>query len=540
MINSITLSTIKNSKRAIAIIVLGLCFLYLITLVNSKSATNLEHHITAITMHKSAEPIDISSVAPTISWHKLKSGKFNLGKHQYALVKIQLAQSKTLSPDGLILAIANNNVFNDAVLHYQQNNLFLNKTLKASTNDGKLLSIKLFEETLPEQLFLSLSGRYLRGELLIYTPREFTQYIKMASIKDGIYFGITALFLLISWLSYMYSRQSIFLKYSALLSVMFLWVAAGEGWIKSYFPQTHALPFFTANSLGLLFFIIFTNFSIYYLKLDHNASKSSWLLKYSQRLLLFIWLCYCLSFNRSEPTLYQAIYGLALFTCLIVLVTSFIAALRSLPALGKQGGFYIAAFVVFLFCGITSGLSMTNIINFHIGWTLIKTSSIAEMILLASGLMYWYQNSLTKLVNEQKKYNEVQMELISTKQQLAENENLLETKQSNISLCPQIAKVVTLIDKALYIKAAGNYSEIIYLDGKVVKVILVESNLQAIENALGSEKLIRCHKSYLINRNLNFKLTRRTSADFDLVIGQHHVPVGRKYLKDTRLIFNKK
>ena len=78
---------------------------------------------------------------------------------------------------------------------------------------------------------------------------------------DGLYFGIISLILLLSILSFVILRKTIFIKYSALLTFMFLWVAAGEGWLKSSFPQTQGLPFFTPNALGLLFFITFAYFN---------------------------------------------------------------------------------------------------------------------------------------------------------------------------------------------------------------------------------------------------------------------------------------
>ncbi len=538
MINSIRLPTLKTASSTLCCVLLALSTLYLLTQLYNENTAISQNSTAAINIHKSNTPVTLPLKESRIRWKNMEAGAFNLGVHQYALVQLSLTQAQRHSVEGLIIAIAKNNIFTDAILHYQQGNLLIKKQLSASTSDNKLLSIKVPDDALLNPLHLSLSGRYLRGELLIYTPIEFAQYIKNTAIKDGVYVGIAALFLLSSILAYLVLQKSIFIKYAALLTSMFLWIAAGEGWLISYFPQLQNLAFFTANSLGLLFFITFAYFSYDYLKLNHYVAKTGLILKYSQWLLLIIWLCYCLSFNQAEPSLYQAAYALALVTCFVVLNTAFISAMRSLPNHGKQAKFYLAALGVFLLCGVISGLSMTNIIDFHVGWTLIKTSSLAEMILLATGLMYWYQNSMNKLINEQKQYNAAQAELISTKQQLAEKEALLITQPSSTPPSPQIAKVIALLDKTLYIKAAGNYCDVIYQDKETVKEALIDTKLQAIEAALGTDKLIRCHRSYLINVRCKFMLTRRTSADYDLVLAQHRIPVGRKYLKDIQRRFS--
>ncbi|WP_407644847.1 LytTR family transcriptional regulator DNA-binding domain-containing protein [Flocculibacter collagenilyticus] len=53
---------------------------------------------------------------------------------------------------------------------------------------------------------------------------------------------------------------------------------------------------------------------------------------------------------------------------------------------------------------------------------------------------------------------------------------------------------------------------------KIVKQILINTNLQTIEKALSKNKLIRCHKSYLVKPDGNFNPSRRTSADYYLAL----------------------
>lgn len=505
---------------------------------NSKRSANPQNYVTNVTIHKSDIPVTLGIINEGLNWQPMNKEMFNLGSHDYALMRVQIEPSRLHSPDGFIFAIARNNIFTDVMLHYQHGNMLVEKLLTPSNTDNKLLSIKLATETINTPVYISISGRYLRGELLITTPKEFALYIKNSSIKDGIYVGIVSLILLFSILSFVILRETIFIKYGALLSCMFLWVAAGEGWLKSTFPQIQGFPFFTPNALGLLFFISFAYFSYDYLKLDQTQSKSGQLLKYNQRLLIFIWLCYCVSFERADPTLYQIVYGLALFNCLVILTVTFTIAIRSLLSQRKQAIFYLCAFIVFVVSSVISGLSVANIIDYYAGWSFIKVSSLIEMLFLASGLIYGYKVTLIKHEEKEQQHNIVQEKLSSTQQQLTKSNAIIEKQKNSPAICPQMAKVVTILDKALFIKATGNYSEIVYQNGANTKELLIDTNLQAIENALGTKTIIRCHKSYMVKVGMNFKLTRRTSADYDLVLKEHRIPVGRKYLKDIRLVFN--
>ncbi|ATC94165.1 7TM diverse intracellular signaling domain-containing protein [Pseudoalteromonas tunicata] len=532
MTNSIKLPTIKHGKQSIILLSILICFTYFLT--QSKSSAVTQGYVADVSIHKSDSPISLNAANDAFNWQPIKEGNFNLGNHRYSLIRIQLDQSVLPSPDGLVLVIARNNIFTDAILLYQHDNVTQEKLLTPSSTDNKLLSIKLTKETIKNPVYISISGRYLRGELFVLTPKEFTDRIKKSSLIDGIYFGIISLFLLFSILSYVFFRQTIFLKYGALLTSIFLWVAAGEGWLKSTFPQIQGVPFFTPNSLGILFFITFAFFSYDYLKLKQKKTKAGSLLKYNQRMLIFIWLCYCVSFERTDPTMYQIAYGLALLNCLIVLAITFIIAVRTLSSKGKQGVFYLCALIVFVIGSVISGLSVANIIDYFVGWTLIKVSSFIEVLILASGLMYGYKVALTSQEDKDKQHSIVQANIISTQKELAESSTIIENNKNSRSLCPQIAKIVALLDKVLYVKAAGNYSEIVYRHGTTTKEQLVDTNLQTIEKALGSEKIIRCHKSYLVKVDTHFILKRRTSADYDLIVEEHLIPIGRKYLKDIR------
>ncbi|MEW6995435.1 7TM diverse intracellular signaling domain-containing protein [Colwelliaceae bacterium MEBiC 14330] len=544
LINSRHFFKIVRDNLTAFLVIFVIAILYLLTLaMTKKSALEIVGvvNLAISTSNSPVFPIDTNfkKFESTQSWLNLSGGAFNLGSKRYGLVQIKLSESESQRSDEVVIALTKNNVFTGSTLYFRQGGTLRKIPLAPTTNDDKLLSTTLPNNSADQVLYLALSGSYLRGEIHILTPNEFTQYIKKTAVKNGVYVGIVTLFLLLSLLSYFIFKKSIFIKYAALLSAMFLWIAAGEGWLKSYFPVTQGLPFFTANSLGLLFFIAFAYFSYDYLKLNDQTSNIAKILKYSQTFLILIWFGYCLLFNHLNSWLYQVFYGIALISCFSVLITSFIAATRSLAKNNLQSRFYIAALSVFIFCSVISGLSISNILDIYLGWSFIKVSSLIEMCLLASGLMYWFRESMVKLVDGEVQYQAVTAQLATTQKQLTESKAWLESQQNNPILCPHIAKVVALIDKILYIKAAGNYSEVIYQDGRVVKNLLVDINLHTIENALVSKKILRCHKSYLVRFESGFTLTRRTSADYDLVLAQHRIPVGRKYLKSIRLLYNR-
>ncbi|MFW8590125.1 7TM diverse intracellular signaling domain-containing protein [Glaciecola sp. 2405UD65-10] len=536
MINSIKLPAIKQGEQLVILLPILFCFIYLLS--KNISSTAQQGYVANVEIHKSDNPIPLDAADDAFNWQPMKNGSFNLGRHSNGLIRIQLDHSKLPYQGDLVFAIARNNIFTDAILYYHHKNMLEEKLLTPSTIDNKLLSNTLTKEAINSPVYISISGRYLRGELLILTAKEFASYIKSSSVKDGIYFGFIILFLLFSLLGYVYFRQAIFLKYAALLICMFLWVAAGEGLLVSTFPQIQGLPFFTPNGLGLLFFICFAYFSYDYLKLADRQSKASQLLKYSQSILIFIWLCYCVSFERADPTLYQIVYGLALLKCLLVVAVTFVTAIRTTSDQRKRSRYYLCALIAFVICSVISGLSVTNIIDYYAGWTFIKVSFLIEMLLLASGLIYGYKVTLTNYEDKTQQHKIVEEKLTSTQQKLAESSSIIENNNNRTSLCPQIAKVIALLNKTLFIKATGNYSEIVYQNGASTKELLVDTNLQAIENALGAQTIIRCHKSYMVKAGVNYKLTRRTSADFDLTFAEHRIPVGRKYLKNIRSAFN--
>jgi Response regulator of the LytR/AlgR family len=143
------------------------------------------------------------------------------------------------------------------------------------------------------------------------------------------------------------------------------------------------------------------------------------------------------------------------------------------------------------------------------------------------------------MVTENLKYNLTQRHLTADSDMLTDGEDTAETTSSekviisgnthrNISLSPE---------KILFVEAAGNYMIINHIDhnGKPVQTQL-RATINQIETQLQEyEKIIRCHRAFLINMSY---VTETIKNSAGLLIKMHHVkkpiPVSRTYTKSVK------
>jgi len=85
----------------------------------------------------------------------------------------------------------------------------------------------------------------------------------------------------------------------------------------------------------------------------------------------------------------------------------------------------------------------------------------------------------------------------------------------------------------LYIKADGNYCTIFYKEENSVNKKMLRSSLKNIENKVKSdEKIIRCHKSYIINMSKVTNMTGNARGyNFFLNEIDYAIPVSRNFPK---------
>ncbi|WP_448549429.1 7TM diverse intracellular signaling domain-containing protein [Thalassotalea fusca] len=468
----------------------------------------------------------------------LGNGYFNLGSLPHAVIKISAQHDHLVDDRTYKLSISRNNIFTPMYLVYEQEGEVVRQLLKPTSSNGKLVWLSLPEVSADKAMYLELSGKYLRGRIAILTEQQLIDNLQLNSAYSGAYYGMAGLVILASLFIALIAQSLNYASYSFLLLVTVLWISAGEGWLLAIVPTIHALPFFTANSLGMMCLIALAMFSSQYLQLRVISKPQYQILRWSRRYLSFVWLLYCVFFRNVPDALYQAIYAMTVIVGLIVLFVSFAGALTSWRRGRKQAAYYLCALTVFVIVGVTQALSMVAIMPWQVSWHSIQLASMMEIFLLGVGFVVWHRQQIEEL-------NQVDAELNTKKKELAlaqlDIEQLKKNMSENLvpaSLTPQIAQVVSLLPNTLFIKASGNYAEVHTIKGATFSDTLIDCNLQTIEDALGQQRLIRCHKSYLILPTLPYQLLRRSSADFDLVINNHKIPVGRKFLSQIRAKFD--
>jgi DNA-binding LytR/AlgR family response regulator len=62
------------------------------------------------------------------------------------------------------------------------------------------------------------------------------------------------------------------------------------------------------------------------------------------------------------------------------------------------------------------------------------------------------------------------------------------------------------LKELLFVEAQENYSRIVYLDNNELKERLLRVTLKNIEKQVTDENIVRCHRSYMINTLVSFKI----------------------------------
>lgn len=97
-------------------------------------------------------------------------------------------------------------------------------------------------------------------------------------------------------------------------------------------------------------------------------------------------------------------------------------------------------------------------------------------------------------------------------------------------------RLVVAADSLFYIEASDNYVDIHYLNkGRIVNFLL-RNSLKNIEKSFSDRKLLRCHRSYIVNAN-KVRIIRKTEEglciDFDYD-GIPNIPISKTY--STRVL----
>ena len=93
----------------------------------------------------------------------------------------------------------------------------------------------------------------------------------------------------------------------------------------------------------------------------------------------------------------------------------------------------------------------------------------------------------------------------------------------------------------LYIQSSDNYIDICYENNNSVQHKLVRNTLSAVEKSIKHPALVRCHRSFIINKNHVRSIIRNTGR-YKIIIETSNIeiPLSRKYKNDVILSLSKK
>lgn len=96
------------------------------------------------------------------------------------------------------------------------------------------------------------------------------------------------------------------------------------------------------------------------------------------------------------------------------------------------------------------------------------------------------------------------------------------------------------INNLLYIQSSDNYIDIWFKKGTLLQHKLIRNTLNALEQKLIHPALIRCHRSFIINKN-NVRSIKRYAGRYKIMIESINIeiPLSRKYKNDVFLSFGK-
>lgn len=92
-------------------------------------------------------------------------------------------------------------------------------------------------------------------------------------------------------------------------------------------------------------------------------------------------------------------------------------------------------------------------------------------------------------------------------------------------------KLVVADDLVLYIQSEENYLKICYLENGELKFCILRSSMKRIEDLCSGHGLVRCHRSYFINKHRVKALQKEKDYTYAVldVVNANHVPVSKNY-----------
>lgn len=96
----------------------------------------------------------------------------------------------------------------------------------------------------------------------------------------------------------------------------------------------------------------------------------------------------------------------------------------------------------------------------------------------------------------------------------------------------EIQKIVSCLDRVLFIEAAQNSCRVVLEDpGKSFEAKI---SMQEVDLYFGGYDLFRVHRKYFATLEKATSVKKKKSRDYDLILGDFSIPIGRTYLKNLR------
>ena len=136
-------------------------------------------------------------------------------------------------------------------------------------------------------------------------------------------------------------------------------------------------------------------------------------------------------------------------------------------------------------------------------WTILQLTLDSSNVLGVSVPSLWFENlvgytaliAIPYLLFIFYLYHNDRLALLKTSTEQKDEE------QQNIAILDETGetKLILHIDNLLFVSSADNYVEINYIESEQLHRMLVRNSLKNIENSLQDSKIMRCHRSYILN-----------------------------------------
>lgn len=163
----------------------------------------------------------------------------------------------------------------------------------------------------------------------------------------------------------------------------------------------------------------------------------------------------------------------------------------------------------------------------------VEFSALYKQAISYTSLVILFPYSILFLYFELQEKNKI-IKMLGNQQAASQSEQA----NNQMSFCDERGDVrlVVAADSLFYIEASDNYVDIHYLNkGRIVNFLL-RNSLKNIEKSFSDRKLLRCHRSYIVNAN-KVRIIRKTEEglciDFDYD-GIPNIPISKTY--STRVL----